>query len=303
MINEKFSSSQCLLTYSTDCVSVKPFGLAASLPSHYGYGSVHESRRGMTTVPSRTRIEDRGIPGSIHIFEDDHGPFIGAMLAQFGIGAPVENNSIAQSQMLRSQERAFVQQLRRDTTSGRLAFFKECLEKLEEEVVARPTIKKVIIPAGIGWRGIVDVHWRTNYLPLLHDLSDRLGDDVKTILVTLDDISNRDEDDDDDGTSSDEDVKSMVVSLGDDDDDDDACATSSNKIKLQKKRKMVKYAGANSSNKTMLQKKRKMEEDDDDVRATSSKKTKLVMNQKIKEEEEEEEEEEVEEEFPASQNY
>ena len=191
MVNSDFSSSRCLLVYSTDCISLRPFGLAATLPSHYGYGSVHESRRGMTTVPTRTRLENRGIPGTIKLFHPPptkSGPSICAMFAQYGIGMPLETNTIAQSQILRSQERAFVQGLRHDTTNERLSYFKQCLIKLEEEVLNSHDIKKIIFPAGIGWRGMVDSHWSTAYRPLLHKLSERLQerrDDLQVILLSL----------------------------------------------------------------------------------------------------------------------
>ena len=166
---------------------MRPFGLAASLPSHYGYGSVHDSRRGMLTVPTRTCIRDRGIPGTIKLFSPPtSGPFICAFFAQYGIGPPVEENSIAQSQVARSQERAFVQGLRRDTTSHRLEYFGECLSNLEEELSLKNEIKKIIFPAGIGWRGIPDAHWALQYKPLLNKFAEHLGDAREVILLSLD---------------------------------------------------------------------------------------------------------------------
>lgn len=120
-----FASNTNVICFSTECVSVRPFGIAADLPNHYGYGSVHLKRQPMPVPSSRCRVADRGVPGTIKVtrLPKNSGRIIAALFSQYGIGDVIEKNRIAQSQVLRSQERSFVRELQQDTERNRLRYF------------------------------------------------------------------------------------------------------------------------------------------------------------------------------------
>ena len=136
----------------------------------------------MATVSSRCRMEDRATPGTIKMEKKNGGPTIAALFTQYGIGAPIDNNPIAQSQVMRSQDRAYVEGLKRDTKRHRLRYFEECLERISAE--AGNDTKKIYFPSGIGCRGIVDGYWRENYLPLLERLAEE-EQNREVILISL----------------------------------------------------------------------------------------------------------------------
>lgn len=255
-----FGKSDSMLCYSTECVSTRPYGIAFALPMQYKYGGVHHLRKPMATVSSRSRMEDRATPGTIKMEKGDGGPTITALFTQFGIGAPLENNQIAQSQVMRSQDRAYVEGLKRDTGKHRLRYFEECLERISGEV--GDDIKKIYFPSGIGCRGIVDGFWKENYLPLLERLAEEEKKKKKreVILITL-----QDDDDDDDDRDD------------DDDDDDDASSTESGFSDLDTKAMGPPPAAG--------MRKRKLEDDDipqktmESCGGTMMKKTKKKKNE------------------------
>ena len=185
-----FGKSDSMLCFSTECISTRAYGIAFSLPLLYKYGGVHHLRKPMATVSSRSILQDRATPGSIKIEKEDKGPAIAALFTQYGIGAPFECNQIAQSQVMRSQDRAYVEGLKRDTGRHRLRYFEECLERISGEVGNE--IKKIYFPSGIGCRGIVDGFWREKYLPLLERLAEEQGKkNREVILISLHDDEER----------------------------------------------------------------------------------------------------------------
>lgn len=191
-----FATATSLICFSTECVSLKAYGIAADLPNHYGYGSVHKQRQPMAVPTSRCRLIDRGVPGTIKVTlpPKPSGPAIAALFTQYGIGEPIERNRIAQNQIMRSQERSFVRGLTQDSERNRVTYFEDCLQELGAFALQHPAIRNVVFPSGVGCRGVTDAYWTQTYLPIIRRFANRLQPNTQVILVTLDEEEEEDED-------------------------------------------------------------------------------------------------------------
>lgn len=155
--DEKFIGQQC------NCVTVKTQGLAAAITKRFAYGDPYGSRAAQST--NTARAEARDTPGTIRLLKPvqntltpDKDKIIVCLFAQWAPGKPGAWAHAYPPPPPSGEEDSA------DTAVGRLAWFKMCLDCIDES----PEIDgPVALPHGIGC-GLAGGDW-SKYMRLLED--------------------------------------------------------------------------------------------------------------------------------------
>lgn len=164
---------------------VRNFGLPARLAKIYPYADVYGSRKQLYNL-DRATVSHRNRLGEVLIYKEPSRPFIVCFVAHFGPRGPLEVNETAQYYIKNSQDRHFVEGLKKDTEKDRLQALQQCVEKLSSWITAGAIpIRSIYIPAGTGTT-LQGRSWDTKYLPILELLADQAK--TSNIQLTILDI-------------------------------------------------------------------------------------------------------------------
>lgn len=139
---EKYIAQQC------NCVTVRPHGLSKSIAERWSHGDVYSGR----SAKSRNTAQEPDTPGTVVITEGGpKEPVLLHLMAQWTPSKPGGYNRYYPSTY-------------RDTSANRKAWFKECLDALEEHI---PREEIIAVPFRIGC-GLAGGNW-TEYRKMLED--------------------------------------------------------------------------------------------------------------------------------------
>ena len=207
--DDLFNREDTCLVVNQNCLSYRNFGRCYDIVEKYPYGDVAGLRKPDKFMKMYAALHERGVGGDCLLKAPPHykeGPTIATLISEYGIGPPIEENTIAQKIVQSGRNQDLVRHFSRDTKEQRGKYFKQALRKLGRLLTSQNHLKNIIIPLGIGRRGQADHFWLTHYLPLIHRLSvdmDNLGKKVfilisETVLHSLkEEFQNRPEGGDD----------------------------------------------------------------------------------------------------------
>jgi len=162
------------------CISIKSVGITDDVYTQFPYGDVVSCRQRLYSL-NRCIIKHRPAPGTLSLrkpsnYPNSDSPTIITFFSQYSIGAPIEQNTIAQEYAQTSRDKPFVQGLQKDTEVNRFDYFLQCID--EVKCIAKrkenERLSLYTFPAGIGRSGRVDAVWLENYLPVIKELADEL---------------------------------------------------------------------------------------------------------------------------------
>ena len=164
-----------LLLHTSSSIACKNYGISFKLAKKYPYCDIAGLRCKDVDFKYYARKQDRSEEGTAYIHSPplySKGVKIGTLISQYGPGDPYEENKESQNFIRKCKETPFkrceetplIKRLREDTVKNRIYYFNKSLFSLaiilkREEYFE---IKKIIIPIGIGRRG-VDEDWLKRY--------------------------------------------------------------------------------------------------------------------------------------------
>lgn len=185
MTDKQFLDPNTCLVVAINATSFKLTGIAKDLSDLYGHANLFEGRKQLYNL-NRVVKSDRADVGSLVIKEPPAGsnyPFVVGLISQFGPGEAVEYNEVAKYLVDCSRDKHYVGGLILDTECYRREYFKRCLRNLSDYVLQNKSIRRIILPSGIGRRGKVDYEWKTFYLREIKCFAQHM--DLNSIKVVL----------------------------------------------------------------------------------------------------------------------
>lgn len=191
LCDDKFADRKYCIVFGINASSFKLGGIAGQIKDTYNYANVFEGRRQLYNL-NRAIQCDRGIVGDIVTkpppTDTENRPHIIGMITQFGAGDSMEYNPTAKYSIENSRDVTYVEGLKLDTNLKRVENFRHCMEKAVEYVIEKQTIDNVLLPSGIGKRGMVNEEWNTKYLPIIKDCAYKLiSRGIKVSIVYMQD--------------------------------------------------------------------------------------------------------------------
>lgn len=147
--------------------------------------NVYSERKQLYNL-SRCIRKDRALPGEIIVKSPPCGknmPIIVALVTQFAPGPPTEINPLSGKYIEASTDYHFVDGLMKDTFEERFLNFKRCIKQLTVFALGHPTMKTILVPAGLGCSGKPTAEWKSRYLPCLQNMASRLKSSNIEVII------------------------------------------------------------------------------------------------------------------------
>ena len=188
VIDAEYRKPKTCILYSVNSIMCKPFGVCKALHDKYAHEDAVTSRRSLTFV-SRARRIDRDMPGEIILQRspDETSPHLIALVTQFGYGDPYNDDVDENKKLAASTDYHYVNERKEDTEDNRLKHFQACIKKIIIFALGCEDLDTIVLPNGIGNRGLCNNLWKTKYLPVIQNMASRLQmSKIKVIVLTLD---------------------------------------------------------------------------------------------------------------------
>ena len=187
--DDTFNNPEFCVVIIQNSVSLRNFGAADDIVRKYNYADVAGHRHPCPVLQYFARVEDRSREGSVHINNPPiytDGPVIATLITQYGIGRAIEENVIAKKMIKNCVDLSVISHLEDDTVENRIIYFNKCLFNLAKQITKPECsyIKKVILPVGIGRRGVDDV-WLTKYMPIIYAFANDVGTTGKEVVLVV----------------------------------------------------------------------------------------------------------------------
>lgn len=148
----------CFLLQQTNCTSLRPFGLSATLEEKFPGSCPYSKRKPekyLKNYSNLATLEDRDKPGTISVVPVGKNLNLVNLFAQYHPGRP--------SNLHRQGEYS-------DTEQARQGYFRECLKKFAASLPPSP---RIAIPYKIGC-GLAKGDWKV-YKAILEEFESQLG--------------------------------------------------------------------------------------------------------------------------------
>ena len=172
--DKNLNQSNILLLHTSDSIACKNYGISCILVEKYPYCDIAGLRCMDMDFKRYARKQDRSEEGTAYIHSPPlytKGVKIGTLISQYGPGPPYEENKESQNFIRNCQETPFrcgktplIKRLREDTVKNIIYYFNKSLFSLAN-ILKREEyfeVKKIVIPIGIGCRGVDEV-WLKRY--------------------------------------------------------------------------------------------------------------------------------------------